>query len=107
MSVFQVYNKKSDYAAFARAFGLYNTVARAQLEIRSTRTLQRGGQKKGRSRIAQEPPIQRKLSPNLSQTVQKGTGLSLGQTLRLLIQNIFSFQKAWFPLSPYGKVNSI
>lgn len=57
MSIFQVFSKKSDYAAFAWAFGLYNTVARAQLEIRSTRTLQRGGQKKGRSRIAQEPPI--------------------------------------------------
>lgn len=57
MSVFQVFNKKSDYAAFARAFGLYNTVARAQLEIRSKRTLQRGGQKKGRTRTAQEPPF--------------------------------------------------
>lgn len=57
MYIFQVFNKKSDYAAFAWAFGLYKMVARTQLEVTSTRMLQRGGQQKGRGKIALEPPI--------------------------------------------------
>lgn len=100
----QVFNKKSDYAAFAWAFGLYKTVARAQLEMRPTRTLQRGGQHKGRGRIAREPPIcvpKENLVPTSANSAEKNR-LKFSSDIRATYSKYFQFSEGLVsPLSSW------